>query len=248
MKSSSGLIQKLLFLVLMIYLFIPVRVLSQRQLPISELKAQITALQFRADDTFTINQGLNPENFHKNSYQITSDLTLMLLPKNISFMENALWGKNGLFRKVGIASVLSIKSRKSELSLRRTMLSIHPVSGFVTLDMMIYTTYIGQKVLDGRENLSSKLNTFSNITIGLYSFTGLLSILSPPPLIRRNEFSTITVHKTLAWVHFACTILSPIIADIMENNNNKNFVKHYRQIARYIGTAALATSFVILTF
>jgi len=163
-------------------------------------------------------------------------------------MENWLWSESGFVRKLGITSSLSTGVRKSELKLRRSMLSVHQIGGFLTLDMMIYSTYLRQKVVDGNGDLKNKLNTYSGISIGLYSATGLLAILSPPPIIRRNETSTITIHKTLAWIHFAGTIISPIVAAIIDNGSNHEFVKRYRLISSYIATAALATAFIVITF
>ena len=74
-----------------------------------------------------------------------------LQPANLSFMEKLFWDENGLFRTMGLASPLSPEVRKSELNLRRTMLTAHQIGGFVTLGCMISAVYFGQLNIDGKQ-------------------------------------------------------------------------------------------------
>jgi hypothetical protein len=181
----------------------------------------------------------------------TQTMRSKLLPENISWMEKALWGENGFVRTIGIASPLTPEVRKHELAVRRTMLSLHQIGGFVTLASMITTVYYGQKYLNtGDPNYRDMHKTFIPITIGLYATTGLLSILSPPPLIRRdNETSTTTIHKTLAWVHFAGMILTPILGKALKNSGaSYDTQARYHQVAAYVTTAAFAAAMITVTF
>jgi hypothetical protein len=173
-----------------------------------------------------------------------------LLPDHMSFMEKFLWNENGFMRKIGIAGPLNADTRQNELQARRTMLSIHQITGLTTLGLMITADYFGQKVLDGRRDLSGTHKTFVALTIGSYAITGLLAILSPPPMIRRdNEVSTTSIHKTLAWVHFVGMIITPILGSLVVNHRMINIDKgHYHQISAYITTAVFAASAIILTF
>jgi hypothetical protein len=176
-----------------------------------------------------------------------------LLPENMSFLERGLWGEHGFLRSIGIASPLTPEARKSELSLRRTMLTMHQIGGFVTLGLMATTVYYGQKSLDNisSPNYRSYRNnhqTFVALTIGSYSLTGLLAILTPPPLIRRDEFSTTTLHKTLAWVHFVGMVVTPIIGASLHSRLNDDQRARFHQYSAYITTAALATSLIVITF
>lgn len=173
-----------------------------------------------------------------------------LLPDNMSFMEKFLWGENGFVRKIGIAGPLNAESRERELQVRRTMLSIHQITGLATLGLMITADYYGQQVLNGRYNLSGTHKTFVAFTVGMYSITALLAILSPPPMIRRsNELSTITIHKTLAWLHFAGMILTPIIGKMIVKHRAMNInTAHFHQISAYVTTAIFAASVIVLTF
>ncbi|MGA7837793.1 MAG: hypothetical protein WB996_07490 [Ignavibacteriaceae bacterium] len=173
-----------------------------------------------------------------------------LLPDKMSFMEKFLWKDNGLMRKVGITGPLNSESRRNELQARRTMLSIHQITGLATLGFMITADYFGQRVLNGRLDLSGTHKTFVGLTIGSYAVTGLLAILSPPPMIRRaNEQSTTSIHKTLAWIHLAGMILTPILGSLIVNHHMLNINKaHFHQVSAYLTTAVFAASVVVLTF
>ena len=176
-----------------------------------------------------------------------------LLPDNMSFMERGLWGEKGFLRGVGIASPLTPEVRKSELTLRRTMLTAHQIGGFVTLGLLATTVYYGQKALDNFNsrdfrNIRETHSQFVTYSIFSYTATGLLAVLSPPPLIRRNENSTTTLHKTLAWVHFAGMIITPIIGSQLRHSMNELQLARYHQIAGYITTGTLALSLIVVTF
>jgi hypothetical protein len=178
-----------------------------------------------------------------------------LMPENLGFFERNLWTENGLFRTMGIAAPLTPESRKSELKLRRTMLVAHEVSGFVTLGLMVTTVYYGQTLLDqyntpDYRTLLNKHTQFVDATIATYSITALLSLLSPPPMIRRDEISTVSVHRALAWVHVTGMILTPIIAAIANKGRGATDMSTLRihQVSAYITTAAFAASMIVMTF
>jgi len=174
-----------------------------------------------------------------------------LLPENISFMERGLWGESGILRDLGIASPLTLEVRKRELDVRRTMLTMHQIGGFVTLASMLATVYYGQKYLDnGQRNDRNMHQTFVATTIASYSATALLAVLSPPPLIRREgETSTTTIHKTLAWIHAAGMIVTPLLGAAIHRRGASYYDQaRYHQIAAYITTAVFAASMIIITF
>jgi hypothetical protein len=173
-----------------------------------------------------------------------------LLPNNMSFVERGLWDEDGMLRNIGLASPLTPEVRKSELNLRRTMLTMHQIGGFVTLALMGTTVYYGQLTLDNPRNRSYRGShqTFVTATIASYTATGLLAALSPPPLVRRDEISTTTIHKTLAWVHFAGMILTPILGATLHHNMNYNQRARFHQVSAYVTTATLAASLIVITF
>jgi uncharacterized membrane protein len=132
------------------------------------------------------------------------------------------------------------------------MLTIHQIGGFATLALMITTAYYGQQTLNGNKQDASKHNTFIALTIGSYSLTGLLAVLSPPPMIRRDdETSTTSIHKALAWVHFAGMIITPILGSLIGGSRHLSAhidQAHYHQYAGYITTAVFAASMIVVTF
>ena len=183
-----------------------------------------------------------------------------LLPDQISFGEKLFWGEHGIFRGLGIASPLTPEVRTHELGVRRTMLTMHQIGGFIALAAMIGTAYTGQRTINDFHN-STKKNAHQKmiaVTITTYSITGLLSILSPPPLIRRDDGGTTTIHKTLAWFHVAGIILTPIIGSMISQrgspilgirtSQNMDLNKaHFHQYAGYITTAIFAASMIVIT-
>jgi len=177
-----------------------------------------------------------------------------LLPENMSFMERGLWGESGFFRWTGIAGPLGPQERKDELSARRTMLTMHQIGGFVTLGLMGATVYYGQRYLNYSDRTDrSRHQEFVTFTIISYGLTGLLAVISPPPLIRRSETSTTTIHKTLAWVHFAGMILTPIVGNMIRKRSGKFSyddlaTAHFHQVSAYVTTGVFAASLIVITF
>ena len=173
-----------------------------------------------------------------------------LLPDHLSLVERGLWGESGLLRTTGIAGPLTPESRKNELSVRRGMLTVHQLGGLVTLGLMGTTVYFGQMTLDHPQTRSYR-NTHGNFvsaTIIAYSLTGALAILSPPPLIRRDEVSTTSIHKTLAWVHVAGMILTPILGASLRHSMSYDQLARFHQISGYITTATFAAAMIVVTF
>ncbi len=170
-----------------------------------------------------------------------------LLPDNMSLMERTMWGESGVLRGIGIASTLTPEVRKSELQLRRTMLTLHQISGFVTLGLMGTAVYYGQQLINGK-NTKDAHKTFVAAAIVSYGCTAALSIFSPPPLIRRDEASTTTLHKTLAWVHFAGMIVTPILGSMIGRHADYSQRARTHQVAAYITTGTLALSMIVMTF
>ncbi|MGD1043815.1 MAG: hypothetical protein ABR936_00655 [Bacteroidota bacterium] len=178
-----------------------------------------------------------------------------LQPENLGFFERNLWSENGLFRTMGIAAPLTPESRKSELKLRRTMLVAHETSGFLTLGLMATTVVYGQKVInqinDKHPSLSLRRTHigFADATIATYSLTALLSLLSPPPVIRRDEMSTLSYHRALAWVHVTGIIITPIIAALAKRRGaSYESILRIHQVSGYITTTAFAASMIVITF
>jgi hypothetical protein len=171
-----------------------------------------------------------------------------LLPENMSVMERILWGESGFFRWTGIADTLSPKERKHELDVRRFMLSAHQIGGFATFAAMVAGVYYGQKTIDGDFAAGRTHSSIIKTTILMYTATGLLALLTPPPLIRRDEANTVTTHKLLAWAHIAGMIVTPILASYISKRNPSSSSAHIHQISGYLTTAIFGASLVTVTF
>ena len=184
-----------------------------------------------------------------------------LLPPSLSPVEHILWGENGLMRSTGIAPY-TVSARKSELEVRRGMLTIHQIGGFVTLGLLVPTMVYGQRNLQNwndavlaNKPFNRQLNRthimWANLAFISYVTTAALAILSPPPLIRRSEASTITTHKLLAWIHFAGMMAMPILGSLAAHAktvDQANTLRTVHEIVGYGTVAALATAMIVITF
>jgi hypothetical protein len=130
------------------------------------------------------------------------------------------------------------------------MLTMHQIGGFVTLGLMATTVYYGQQSLNnpGIRTYRRYHQGFVAATIASYSATGLLAVLSPPPLIRRDEVSTTTIHKTLAWVHFVGMVVTPILGASLRRSFKYDQLARFHQVSAYVTTGALAASLIVVTF
>ncbi len=178
-----------------------------------------------------------------------------LLPKDMSWMENLLWGVHGIFR----SGELTPQKRKSELALRRTMLTWHQRFGITTWFLMGATVLAGQLTLNGNRKFRDWHSPLAEATIIGYSTTALLAILSPPPLIRRGgEHDTVFWHKLLAFVHAAGMIALPILANSIVRRSHFNGVRgperfnmaraRVHQITAYVTYTAFTASIITIFF
>lgn len=163
-----------------------------------------------------------------------SESQVLLLPQNISFIENVLWGKSGLFRSIGITSTLTPEQRQKELGWRRTFLTLHQTSGLITWGLMAGSVALGQLWLDGKLDSPVWHRRLVYSTISTYSITALLAIITPPPFERRDEFSSISFHKLAGWIHFAGMIATPILGRITRSSNDYYKSARLHQKVAYI--------------
>ncbi len=207
-----------------------------------------------SDDGFAIDRDrLSPDFMNLDSDSGSSENAphRKLLPDRMSLWETFLWGEHGILR----FGQLTPQSRKNELAWRNTMLQVHQALGLITWGSMVTTLVFGQLYLNGDSRLRNYHTTAASITEVLYAGTAALALFSPPPLIRRSETSTITVHKTLAYIHAAGMILLPILAqNIRQRNGRSGFLPlnvsraRAHQIAGYITTATFTAAILVVTF
>ena len=164
-----------------------------------------------------------------------------LLPNRMIFTQRALWGNNGLLRKAGIFP-LNVELREKELKLRRSMLKIHQVIGYLTLAGMVTQGFLGGKLYNNWERgLYNTHKTVGNLTSISY-FTGAgLSLFAPPPLINKKTkgLSSIKAHKYLASVHFSAMLAT----NIFKNRNQQ-----IHKISAYTAVGSFAAAVLVFNF
>ena len=137
-----------------------------------------------------------------------------LLPEKMIFTQRWLWGENGLMRKTNW-SPLRLEQREKELVLRRKMLKIHQVIGYVTLAGMVAQGILGTQLYSGNYERYNTHETIGNWTSVSY-FTGAgLSLFAPPPLTNKKTkgISSIKAHKYLATLHFSAMVATNLLAE-----------------------------------
>ena len=184
--------------------------------------------------TLSLSQG--EDLFNSLRQETTKDESL--LPNRMIFTQRALWGNDGLLRKVGIFP-LNVEQREKELKLRRSMLKIHQVIGYLTLAGMVTQGFLGGKLYNNWERgLYNTHKTVGNLTSISY-FTGAgLSLFAPPPLINKKTkgLSSIKAHKYLASVHFSAMLAT----NIFKNRN-----KQIHKISAYTAVGSFAAAVLV---
>lgn len=182
-----------------------------------------------------------------------------LLPEMMGPMETLMWGRGGLMRGMGFP--LTEESRKKELKLRQAMLTAHRVGGFLTLAAMTGTVIAGQLLINSEKESGEHAGhgqaeehdhgihtakvALTWTTVGLYTSTMLLAVLSPPPMFRSDQWSRISWHKSLAVGHFTGMFVTPILGLMIEDNHDAQV---YHQVTGYATLALLAGAMVVVTF
>ena len=164
-----------------------------------------------------------------------------LIPNRMIFTQRAIWGNKGLLRKFGIFP-LNVKQREKELKLRRSMLKIHQIIGYLTLAGMVTQGFLGGKLYNNWERgLYNTHKTVGNLTSISY-FTGAgLSLFAPPPLINKKSkgLSSIKAHKYLASVHFSAMLAT----NIFKKRNQQ-----IHKISAYTAVGSFAAAVLVFKF
>lgn len=177
--------------------------------------------------------------------QPTTDLPL--LPQSLGPMERLLWSENGLMRKA-FDFPLTAQGREEEMAMRRNMLTWHQVGGYSTFAGLVATSVIGQMILNA-ENPSRTLRDAKGMavstTIALYFTTAALSLFTPPPLIRREGWSTTSTHKLLGAMHFTGMMITPLLAPSIDSPRRQ---AHFHQASGYATTVVFGASLAVMFF
>ena len=175
-----------------------------------------------------------------------------LLPSTLGPIESVMWSEHGLMRKA-FDFPLTEEGRDHEMHLRRTLLTVHQAGGFATLAAMIATCAVGQLIYNGgHDNMRGLKDGLATTTIFLYFSTASLALFTPPPLIRRNEWSSVSTHKLLGAVHFTGMILTPLLADAIGDrrpgHSGSRTYETIHMVSGYTTTVAFAAAMLVVTF
>ncbi len=173
------------------------------------------------------------------------DSSLIQPPAKMLFTQRVLWGTNGLLKNRYSGNDL-VANRQKDLKIRRTMLKLHQIGGFVTLGGMVAQGIIGSqlykgdyKVKDLHENVGMAVNLS-------YGFTAINALFSPPSAFHRDKkITSIRLHKWLAVLHLSGMIATNILASQIEDNAS---LKPYHRAAAYVSFASLATALIVIKF
>ena len=203
----------------------------------TNFKLKFLLCSFLLWSTLSFSQG--EDLFNSLRQETTKDESL--LPNRMIFTQRALWGNNGLLRKAGIFP-LNVEQREKELKLRRSMLKIHQIIGYLTLAGMVTQGFLGGKLYNNWERgLYNTHKTVGNLTSISY-FTGAgLSLFAPPPLINKKTkgLSSIKAHKYLASVHFSAMLAT----NIFKNRNQQ-----IHKISAYTAVGSFAAAVLVFNF
>lgn len=172
------------------------------------------------------------------------------LPTHLGPAETIFWGREGLFRKGGRVPVTS-EGRQEELKLRRGLLTAHWVGGVVTTGLLISAVGVGEGMYEDPRTTREMLPVHRGLvlaSVSTYSVTALLAAFSPPPLLRRPGFSTMTLHRILSVIHFTGMILNPILGILQGQSKNPADLRSLHQVVGITTASALGLSMVVLAF
>jgi len=175
----------------------------------------------------------------------TVDSSFIQPPAKMLFTQRALWGTGGLLKNRYSGNDL-VANRQKDLKIRRTMLQLHQIGGFVTIGGMLAQGIIGSKLYKGDykvRELHENVGMAVNLT---YGFTALNGLFAPPSAFNRDKkITSIRLHKWLAVLHLSGMIATNILGSQIEDNVS---LKPYHRAAAYVSFASLATALVVIKF
>ena len=170
----------------------------------------------------------------------------LIAPSKMLFTQQLVWGNNGLLKNRYGSTQDLVERRKIDLRIRRKMLQLHQIGGFVTLGGMVAQGIIGSQLYNGSYKLREtheKLGAAVNLS---YGFTAINGLFTPPSTFKRDKkVTSIRLHKWLAVAHMSGMLATNILASQIENNPS---LKPYHRAAAYTSFFSLAAAMVVIKF
>jgi len=170
----------------------------------------------------------------------------LISPSKMLFTQQLVWGTNGIFKnRYGVTQDL-VERRKIDLRIRRKMLQIHQIGGFVTLGGMLAQGIVGSQLYNGSYKLKQTHETLGAAVNLTYGLTAINALFTPPSTFKRDKkLTSIRLHKWLAIVHMSGMLATNILASQIENNPS---LKPYHRAAAYTSFFSLAAAMVVIKF
>jgi len=169
----------------------------------------------------------------------------LFMPQKMLFTQSLLWGSHGLLKNK-LANGDMIQERTIQLNLRRKMLNVHQLGGFLTLGTMLAQGIVGSQLYKGDykvKELHEQLGSVVNLSYGI---TAVNSLFTPPAVFQRDKkLSSMRIHKWLAVVHLTGMIATNILGNRIEKDAS---LKPWHRAAAYTTFASMATSMIVIKF
>lgn len=170
----------------------------------------------------------------------------LIAPSKMLFTQQVVWGENGILKNRYGTNQDLVERRKIDLRIRRKMLQLHQIGGFVTLGGMVAQGIIGSQLYKGSYQLKEtheRLGAAINLS---YGFTAINGLFTPPSTFKRDKkLTSIRLHKWLAIAHMSGMIATNILGTQIENNVA---LKPYHRAAAYTSFFSLAAAMLVIKF
>ena len=187
----------------------------------------------------------NDTTIQLNNMDINEIDSSLLMPQKMLFTQSILWGSHGLLKnKFGNGDM--VKERTIQLNIRRKMLQVHQLGGFLTLGAMLAQGIVGSQLYKGDYNVKQLHENLGSAVNLIYGITAVNSLLTPPAVFHRDKkLSSMRIHKWLAGVHLTGMIATNILGNRIEKDVS---LKPWHRAAAYTTFASLATAMIVIKF
>jgi hypothetical protein len=170
----------------------------------------------------------------------------LIAPSKMLFTQRMIWGEKGIFKNRYGSTQDLVERRKIDLRIRRKMLQLHQIGGFVTLGGMLAQGIVGSQLYKGSYQLKQTHETLGAAVNLSYGFTAINALFTPPSTFKRDKkLTSIRLHKWLAIAHMSGMIATNILGTQIENNYA---LKPYHRAAAYTSFISLAAAMVVIKF
>ncbi len=172
--------------------------------------------------------------------------TQLVAPTKMLFTQQLVWGEHGILKNRYSGTDDLVERRKIDLRIRRKMLQLHQIGGFVTLAGMVAQGFVGSQLYNGDYKLKETHEKLGMAVNFSYGFTAVNGLFPPPSSFKRDKkLTSIRLHKWLAVAHLSGMLATNILATQIDKNYA---LKPYHRAAAYTSFISLAAAMVVIKF